>query len=359
MDKILVSACLLGEKCRYDGKENKHPLIEELNKYFDLVPFCPEVEGGLPTPRSPSELKKGRVYNQKGENVTKYFNLGAEKALKLCKFFNIHIAVLKDKSPSCGVYSIYDGTFTKTLKKGQGVTASLLSSLDYWIMSEDDLEEFIAKQKERREYIEAKTEEYKEKANAPKKSEEESSSRESKLHYGERRDYGERRHYEGKKPYREHKDYSDEKKPFRKDFGHDKEGADKGKDDYRPYKKRPYTDQGDRTYKKSFHADGEGYKKKYGDKPYKRANSQDGSERPYHKRFADKPYGHKDSLSDKKPYQKKRYGESKPYGGKKRFGEKKNYKGSSSFHSGGFKKSYGGARKSYAHKPSGGKESGE
>ena len=104
MEKILVSACLAGEKTRYDGKDNASPeLIDALAKYYDLVLCCPEVVGGLPTPREPSEIKYGvQVISKSGKDVTAVFVKGASEALRLCQFFGIRTAVLKEGSPSCG-----------------------------------------------------------------------------------------------------------------------------------------------------------------------------------------------------------------------------------------------------------------
>ena len=88
MKKILISACLIGDKTRYDGKSNYHPLVKDLLAYYQLVPFCPEVEGGLKTPRIPSERRKNEVKNKKMADVTAQFNLGAEKALNICQYLN-------------------------------------------------------------------------------------------------------------------------------------------------------------------------------------------------------------------------------------------------------------------------------
>ena len=90
MEKILISACLVGDKVRYDGKGQYHPLIKELLEKYELVPFCPEVEGGLPTPRIPSEIYKGRVINKEGKDVTKQFKEGAELALNICKYLFVY-----------------------------------------------------------------------------------------------------------------------------------------------------------------------------------------------------------------------------------------------------------------------------
>ena len=86
MEKILISACLVGDKTRYDGKSNYHPLIKELLQKYELVPFCSEVEGGLKTPRKPSEIIKDKVINSEGVDVTKNYKAGAELALNICKY---------------------------------------------------------------------------------------------------------------------------------------------------------------------------------------------------------------------------------------------------------------------------------
>ena len=126
MEKILISACLVGDKTRYDGKGNYHPLVKELLEKYELVPFCSEVEGGLSIPRTPSEIKGDRVINKAGKDVTRNYQAGAEKALNICKYLDIKIAILKDGSPSCGYSYIYDGTFTHTKVDDMGYTAKYL-----------------------------------------------------------------------------------------------------------------------------------------------------------------------------------------------------------------------------------------
>ena len=96
MEKILVSACLIGQKCTYKGEDNYASYLEELNEYYDFVPFCPEVEGGLPTPRPRSEIKGSQVITENGKTVTREFEAGAAKALEICRFLNIDKAILKE-----------------------------------------------------------------------------------------------------------------------------------------------------------------------------------------------------------------------------------------------------------------------
>ena len=121
---ILISACLLGCACRYDGKSKPHPLAQELARQGLAVPVCPEQLGGLPTPRAPSERQGERVVSSLGADVTAQYRRGAEETLRLAELYGCTTAVLKERSPSCGSGEIYDGTFTGTLTDGDGVTAA-------------------------------------------------------------------------------------------------------------------------------------------------------------------------------------------------------------------------------------------
>ena len=142
--RVLVSACLLGTPCRYDGKSKPHPLIEELISKHDVIPVCGEVMGGLPTPRIPAErMGNAKVMNQAGIDVTENYRRGAEEVLRLGRLFNCNTAILKEKSPSCGNGKIYDGTFSRTLVDGYGVTAELLRNNGFTVLGESDLEEFL------------------------------------------------------------------------------------------------------------------------------------------------------------------------------------------------------------------------
>ena len=139
MEKIIVSACLLGVSCRYDGKSVPcDKVIALMNKYV-LIPVCAEILGGLTTPRSPSEIIGDKVINRDGIDVTENYMRGAEEVLRLCKLYGAKKAILKEKSPSCGVNLIYDGTFLSTLKEGKGICASLLSKNGIEVLSEEDL----------------------------------------------------------------------------------------------------------------------------------------------------------------------------------------------------------------------------
>ena len=140
---ILISACLLGLPCRYDGASKPCPAAEELRKQHTLIPFCPECMGGLPTTREPAEIAGDRVVNRAGQDVTAEYRRGAEGALALCRMYGCDCAVLKEKSPSCGHGRIYDGTFTGTLTKGDGITASLLLENGIPVYGESDIPDLL------------------------------------------------------------------------------------------------------------------------------------------------------------------------------------------------------------------------
>ena len=143
MEKILISACLIGDNCKYNGGNNLNPNIEALLEKYELIPFCPEVEGGLPIPRNPSEIKGDRVVMDNGKDVTRNYELGARKALMLCLYLKINIAVLKERSPSCGTHQIHDGSFSNTLIDGMGVTAKLLKENGIKVYSEDEIDQVL------------------------------------------------------------------------------------------------------------------------------------------------------------------------------------------------------------------------
>lgn len=124
--KILISACLLGVACRYDGKSKTYAQIDALKQQHTLIPFCPEIYGGLSTPRPAAERVGTQVINAVGNDVTAQYQKGADEALRLAQLLGAECAVLKSKSPSCGLGRIYDGTFSKTLTENDGVTAALL-----------------------------------------------------------------------------------------------------------------------------------------------------------------------------------------------------------------------------------------
>ncbi|ALP43255.1 DUF523 domain-containing protein [Aeromonas schubertii] len=144
--KILVSACLLGMPVRYDGRSKGlvSDWLSHLGAEGVLLPFCPEVAGGLPTPRPPAERRGERVVTEAGLDVTAEFDRGAELALALCRREEIRIALLKEGSPSCGSGRIYSGRFDGISQPGEGKTAQLLRRHGITVFSEDQLGELAS-----------------------------------------------------------------------------------------------------------------------------------------------------------------------------------------------------------------------
>ena len=139
--RLLVSACLLGVMCRYDGQSRPDQNVLALLKNHVLVPVCPEQLGGLSTPRCPCEIQGDRVMSRDGDDRTAEYEKGALEALRLCRLFSCEAAVLKAKSPSCGLGCVYDGTFSGTLRPGDGVTAGLLKNSGVPVYTEKNLPE--------------------------------------------------------------------------------------------------------------------------------------------------------------------------------------------------------------------------
>ncbi|MDD3746373.1 MAG: DUF523 domain-containing protein [Anaerostipes sp.] len=136
---ILVSACLLGVNCKYNHGNNENEEVKKLMKNHCLIPVCPEIMGGLPTPRVPSEIKGDKVVTETGKDVTKEFEAGARETLKIAKMYHCKRAILKEKSPSCGCGQIYDGTFSHTVIEGDGLTARLLKKNGITIQNEHEI----------------------------------------------------------------------------------------------------------------------------------------------------------------------------------------------------------------------------
>lgn len=143
MKNILISACLCGAACRYDGKSCSYPQVEKLKEKYNLIPVCPEVLGGLPIPRIPSERRGDRVVNASGDDVTENYKSGAFAVYDAAKKHCCEIAVLKEKSPACGTHMIYDGTFSRTLVLGRGVCAEYLMGKGIAAFSEEEIEKLI------------------------------------------------------------------------------------------------------------------------------------------------------------------------------------------------------------------------
>lgn len=138
MEKIIVSACLLGTNCKYNGGNNLNNELVEFLKSYEIIPICPECFGGLSTPRVPSEIIGDKVINKEGHDVTLNYLNGAKQALELAKKHHAKIAILKAKSPSCGEGTIYDGTFTMTLVSGDGITVRLLKENGIKVYTENN-----------------------------------------------------------------------------------------------------------------------------------------------------------------------------------------------------------------------------
>jgi uncharacterized protein YbbK (DUF523 family) len=137
---IVVSACLLGVECNHRGRSSRSAAVEALGRSARLIPVCPEVAGGLATPRSAAELQgDGRILTVDGSDVTDLFRRGATHAVAVARMAGATRAVLKARSPSCGCHQIYDGTFTASLRPGQGLTAAALMAAGVEVISEEDL----------------------------------------------------------------------------------------------------------------------------------------------------------------------------------------------------------------------------
>jgi uncharacterized protein YbbK (DUF523 family) len=137
--KIMVSACLTGENCKYNGGNNRNKKVEALYRGNEIIPVCPEVMGGLPTPRTPSEIVQGKAINKDGLSVDLEFRRGAENVLKIAEMEQPDLIIFQSRSPSCGVKQRYDGTFTGTLIDGSGVTAELLIEHGFHVVDVEDL----------------------------------------------------------------------------------------------------------------------------------------------------------------------------------------------------------------------------
>lgn len=142
-ENLLVSSCLLGNNTKYNGKNNYIPKIEKIKEKYNIIVICPEVMGGLSTPRNPSEILGDKVISNTGTDVTVEFNKGASIAYELVLKHNVKKALLKDGSPSCGKNKIYDGTFSGIKINGSGITVRLLKQLDIEIYSEDEIDKLL------------------------------------------------------------------------------------------------------------------------------------------------------------------------------------------------------------------------
>ena len=141
--KILVSACLTGDNCKYNGGNNLNQKLVDFLKAHDVVKVCPEVLGGLPTPRTPAEIQKGQVINREGKNVTKEFERGAQRAFESVQKEKPDLIILQSRSPSCGIKQIYDGTFSGRKIDGQGLFAALCIKSGCKVLDIEDLDEYL------------------------------------------------------------------------------------------------------------------------------------------------------------------------------------------------------------------------
>ncbi len=141
---ILISGCLLGVNCRYDGKGILIDDFEQLSNKYNLIPVCPEQLGGLATPRTPAEIINQQVITKDGIDVTEQYKKGAYEVLRLAKLYHCTIAILKERSPSCGSNSRYDGTFTGKLINGDGITAALLKENGITVYGESEITKLLS-----------------------------------------------------------------------------------------------------------------------------------------------------------------------------------------------------------------------
>lgn len=142
-EKLLISACLLGEPCRYDAKSKELEGWQRLLEKYEFIPVCPEQLGGLPTPREPSEIRGGRVVSRTGTDITREYEIGAAAALAAAAGAGCRKALLKEKSPSCGSGLIHNGLFDGGLTAGDGITAKLLKEHGIEVFGESRLEELL------------------------------------------------------------------------------------------------------------------------------------------------------------------------------------------------------------------------
>lgn len=146
--RILLSACLLGVNCRYNGTGGRLEEMETLMELAELIPVCPEIVGGLPTPRPPAERIGAKVMTCQGDEVTAAYERGAQESLRLARMFGAKLALMKERSPSCGAGEIYDGSFSHTRVRGDGVAAALLKQNGLEIYGESRICELIDRLRE-------------------------------------------------------------------------------------------------------------------------------------------------------------------------------------------------------------------
>ena len=144
MMKVIVSACLAGDNCKYNGGNNINQKMMGFLKSHEMLKVCPEVLGGLPTPRPSAEIVDGNVINTEGKNITKEFTLGAQKAFEIVQKEKPDLIILQSRSPSCGIKQIYDGTFSGNKIPGHGLFAELCIKAGYKVLDIEDLDDYFS-----------------------------------------------------------------------------------------------------------------------------------------------------------------------------------------------------------------------
>ena len=147
MIKILISHCLLGENCKWNGRNNARELLLNIQDKVEYIPVCAEVFGGLPIPRFPSEIVNDKVINEVDLDVTKNYMEGAKKVLEIALKNGVKYAIFKERSPSCGVHQIYDGSFSRKIIDGKGMTTRLLEENGIKVYSDEEIQDLILKMK--------------------------------------------------------------------------------------------------------------------------------------------------------------------------------------------------------------------
>ena len=143
--KVIVSACLAGDNCKYNGGNNLNQKMMDFIKTHEMIKICPEVLGGLQTPRPSAEIVDGKVMNTEGKNITKEFTLGAQRAFEIVQKENPDLIILQSRSPSCGIKQIYDGTFSGKKIHGHGLFAELCIKAEYKVLDIEDIDEYVSR----------------------------------------------------------------------------------------------------------------------------------------------------------------------------------------------------------------------
>lgn len=142
--KVIVSACLVGDNCKYNGGNNLNQKMMDFLQSHEIIKVCPEVLGGLPTPRPSAEIVNGQVMNNEGKNITKEFSLGAQKAFEIVQKENPDLIILQSRSPSCGIKQIYDGSFSGRKIEGQGIFAALCIKAGCKVLDIEDIDKYLS-----------------------------------------------------------------------------------------------------------------------------------------------------------------------------------------------------------------------